>query len=107
MEMPNPKRSMLWDLEIQLSTEEHYLAIPVRPFSFKTILHLFQRFRQEGARNLTVPGVAGTFGTVIMNFGTITALAGPNTTTSTEAIAETPQSSPRREQCKPERLLCQ
>ena len=29
-----------------------------------------------------------------MNFGTITALAGPNTTTSTEAIAETPQSNP-------------
>jgi fibronectin-binding autotransporter adhesin len=47
-----------------------------------------------GNTNLTVPGVAGTFGTVIMNFGTINAEAGANAATSTEAIAETPQSNP-------------
>ncbi|HVX56899.1 MAG TPA: hypothetical protein VHA37_04150 [Candidatus Saccharimonadales bacterium] len=46
-----------------------------------------------GNTNLTVPGVPGTFGTVMMNFGTITDVPNPNAAPGTSGIAfaETPQ----------------
>ncbi len=43
-----------------------------------------------GSTALTVPGVAGTYGTLIFNYGTITAAPGPNSARITQAIAETP-----------------